>query len=68
VADNWHGTVALFHARTTQPRILTTGHRAYGSKGLHAHSGWDLKGQYVEFTSNKLGNPDVCLVAIPGDW
>ncbi|MCL4179536.1 MAG: hypothetical protein KJ072_17545 [Verrucomicrobia bacterium] len=68
VADNWHGTVALFNARTTQPRILTTGHRVYGSKGLHAHAGWDLKGEYVEFTSNKLGNPDVCLVAIPGDW
>ena len=68
VADNWHGTVALFNARTTQRRILTTGHRVYGSKGLHPHAGWDLKGEYVEFTSNRHGNPDVCLVEIPRDW
>lgn len=41
VADNWHGTVALFRAKTTQQRILTTGHRTYGSQGLHLHAGWD---------------------------
>jgi hypothetical protein len=64
-ADNWHGTVALFRAKTTQQTILTTGHRVYGSKGLHPHVGWDLKGEYVEFTSNKLGNPDVCLIQVP---
>ena len=68
VADNWHGIVALFDAKTTRQRILTTGHRVYGSGGLHPHAGWDLKGEYVEFTSNKRGNPDVCLVAIPADW
>jgi hypothetical protein len=67
VADNWHGTVALFRAKTTRQRILTTGHRVYGSKGLHPHAGWDLKGEYVEFTSNKLGNPDVCLIEVPKD-
>jgi hypothetical protein len=66
-ADNWHGIVALFDARTTEKRILTTGHRVYGS-GSHLHVGWDLRGRHVEFTSNRLGNPDVCVVAIPEDW
>jgi len=68
VADNWHGTVALFNARTTEQKILTTGHRVYGGKGLHLHAGWDLAGNYVEFTSNKHGNPDVCLIPISKDW
>lgn len=68
VADNWHGIVALFEAQTTRKRILTTGHRVYGSGGHHPHAGWDTKGEYVEFTSNKRGNPDVCLVAIPTEW
>ena len=68
VADNWHGTLALFNAKTTERKILTTGHRIYGSKGLHPHAGWDLKGEFVEFTSNKLGNPDVCLISIPKEW
>lgn len=63
-ADNWHGIVALFNAKTTEKKILVTGHRTYGS-GQHLHVGWDTKGRYVEFTSNKLGNPDVCLVAVP---
>ncbi len=63
-ADNWHGIVALFNAKTTEQKILTTGHRTYGS-GQHPHVGWDTKGRYVEFTSNKFGNPDVCLVAVP---
>jgi hypothetical protein len=67
VADNWHGIVALFDARTTERRILATGHRTYGSKGLHLHAGWDQTGEHVEFTSNKLGNPDVCVVALPKD-
>lgn len=65
VADNWHGTVALFDARTTAPRLLTTGHRVYGSKGLHPHAGWDVRGECVQFTSNQRGNPDVCLVVVP---
>lgn len=63
-ADNWHGTVALFDARTTERRVLTTSHRIYGSKGLHPHAGWDLRGECVEFTSNKRGNPDVCVVEV----
>ena len=45
-------------------RLLTSDHRIYGS-GAHPHAGWDLYGESVEFTSNKLGNPDVCIVSIP---
>lgn len=67
VADNWHGNIALFDAKTTRMRLLTTGHRVYGS-GAHPHAGWDLEGRSVEFTSNKLGNPDVCIVKIPLKW
>ncbi len=65
-ADNWHGTVALFNAKTTQKKILTTGHRTYGG-GQHLHVGWDLTGEHVEFTSNRLGDLNVCIVAIPED-
>ncbi len=66
-ADNWHGIVVLFNARTTEKKILTTGHRTYGG-GHHLHVGWDCAGKYVEFTSNKRGNPDVCIAVIPKDW
>jgi hypothetical protein len=63
-ADNWHGLVALFNAKTTEKKILTSGHRTYGG-GQHLHVGWDLTGERVEFTSNKLGNPDVCIAVLP---
>lgn len=66
-ADNWHGIIAIFDGRTTRKRILTTGHRTYG-KGAHPHVGWDLNSTSVEFTSNKLGNPDVCIGELPEDW
>ena len=66
-ADNWHGIIAIFDAKTTQMRILTTGHRTYGS-GAHPHVGWDLYSKSVEFTSNKLGNPDVCIGELPESW
>lgn len=66
-ADNWHGIVALFNAKTTEKKVLVTGHRVYGS-GLHLHVGWDLTGDRIEFTSNKRGNPDVCIAEIPKYW
>lgn len=66
-ADNWHGIITLFDARTTEKRILTAGHRIYGG-GAHPHVGWDLRGDSVEFASNKRGNPDVCIVKIPQEW
>ncbi|MBN1347803.1 hypothetical protein JXJ21_00180 [candidate division KSB1 bacterium] len=66
-ADNWHGIVALFNAKTTEKKILTTGHRIYGG-GIHLHVGWDLLGKMVEFTSLKLGNPNVCIGIIPENW
>jgi oligogalacturonide lyase len=66
-ADNWHGIIALFNAKTTEMRILTTGHRTYG-RGAHPHVSWDLTGESVEFTSNKWGNPDVCIGIIPEEW
>lgn len=65
--DNWHGIIALFNAKTTVKRILTSGHRTYG-KGGHPHVGWDLKGESVEFTSNKYGNTDVCIAVVPKEW
>lgn len=68
VADNWHGIVSLFNARTTQQKVLTTGHRVYGGGGLHLHAGWDLNDEFVQFTSTKYGNPDVCIAEIPKDW
>lgn len=67
VADNWHGIISVFDAQNSRTRILTEGHRMYGS-GAHPHVGWDLHGKSVEFTSNKLGNPDVCIGAIPSGW
>ncbi|KAA3663062.1 MAG: hypothetical protein DWQ10_01075 [Calditrichaeota bacterium] len=67
LADNWHGILALFDAKTTQKRILTTGHRTYGG-GAHPHAGWDLQGKMVEFATNKFGNPDVCIAVLPEDW
>lgn len=67
VADNWHGIVALFNAKTTEKKILTTGHRTYGG-GNHLHAGWDLAGKMVEFTSNKRGNTDVCIGILPENW
>jgi hypothetical protein len=66
-ADNWHGIIAIFDAKTTRMRILTTGHRTYGS-GAHPHVGWDLFSKSVEFTSNNLGNPDVCIGELPENW
>ncbi len=59
-ADNWHGDIALFDARTTEMKLLTTGHRTYGG-GAHPHVGWAPSGDRVVFTSNKRGNPDVCI-------
>lgn len=67
VADNWHGIIAIFDAQNTRMKILTSGHRIYGS-GAHPHAGWDLSGKSVEFTSNKRGNPDVCIGLIPLEW
>ncbi|MCB9501659.1 MAG: hypothetical protein H6696_06945 [Deferribacteres bacterium] len=67
LADNWSGILALFDAKTTQKHILSTGHRTYGG-GNHLHAGWDLQGKMVEFTTNKFGNPDVCIAVIPETW
>ena len=66
-ADNWHGIISIFDAKTTQQHILTTGHRTYGS-GAHPHVGWDLTGDSVVFSSNKRGNADVCIGLLPEKW
>jgi oligogalacturonide lyase len=66
-ADNWHGIIAIFDAKTTEMKILTQGHRTYGS-GAHPHVGWGLDDKSVEFTTNKFGNPDVCIALIPEQW
>lgn len=62
-ADNWHGIIALFDAKTTQMHILTQNHRVYG-KGAHPHVGWDNSGRKIIFSSNLRGNPDVCIMQI----
>jgi hypothetical protein len=66
-ADNWHGDIGLFHSVTTRTRILTQGHRTYGS-GVHPEVGWDRVGRQVVFSSHKLGNVDVCVATVPRAW
>lgn len=63
-ADNWHGHIMIFDATTTQPHLLTVGHRTYGH-GEHPEPGWDWKGERVEFNSNMFGNTDVCVATVP---
>ena len=65
--DNWHGDIAIFSARTSRTRMLTTGHRTYGS-GPHPHVGWDPTGNKVLFDSNRRGNSDVVIGEIPAEW
>lgn len=67
VADNWHGDIVLFEGKTTRPRLLTTGHRNYGS-GSHPHVGFDRAGKSVIFTSHLLGDENVCVATIPEAW
>lgn len=66
-ADNWHGVIAIASAATARDRVLTTGHRTYGS-GAHPHVGWDPTGYRVVFNSSKRGNPDICIAEIPEAW
>lgn len=67
VADNWHGDMTIFEAKTTRPLVLTTGHRNYGS-GDHPHVGWDRLSRQVIFASHKLGDVNVCVATIPPAW
>ncbi len=64
VADNFHGDIKLFEGATTRPHMLTRGHRTYG-QGIHAHPGWDNKGEQVIFASDKRGEQNVCVATIP---
>ena len=66
-ADNWHGDIMLWEAKTTRPHLLTSGHRTYGH-GEHPHVAWDQTGKAVIFTSEMLGDPNVCVATIPGKW
>ena len=66
-ADDWHGNIVLFDARTTRPYLLTGGHRTYG-KGAHPHVGWSPDGRQVIFTSNQRGQADVCIATVPENW
>ena len=66
-ADNWHGKIGIFSAKTARTRILARGHRTYG-KGEHPHPGWDPTGSKVVFTSNRYGNADVCIGYLPEKW
>ena len=66
-ADNWHGHIAVTDARTSHLRILTRDHRTYGI-GVHPHVGWAPDSKSVEFTTHKLGNPDVCIAYLPEAW
>lgn len=66
-ADNWHGDIVLFDAKTTRMHLLTTGHRTYGG-GDHPHVGWDRRSRRVVFASHKLGSVNVCVATIPEHW
>ena len=66
-ADNWHGGIGVFHARTTRMYWLTKGHRTYGH-GTHPEVGWDREGKQVVFASHMLGNVDVCVATLPKEW
>jgi hypothetical protein len=66
-ADNWYGDIGIFHAGTTRTYILTKGHRTYG-KGSHPEVGWDRRGEQVVFTSDMLGDANVCVATIPKAW
>jgi hypothetical protein len=66
-ADNWHGDIGLFHARTTRTYILTKGHRTYG-RGTHPEVGWDRNSRQVIFSSHMLGTVHACVASIPQAW
>jgi oligogalacturonide lyase len=66
-ADNWHGDIGIFSAKSARTRILARGHRTYGI-GEHPHVGWDSTGTKVIFCSNRRGNADVCIGYLPPDW
>ncbi|NOY37338.1 MAG: hypothetical protein GXO83_07150 [Chlorobi bacterium] len=65
--DNWHGHIAIIDERTSHLRLLTKNHRIYGG-GEHPHVGWAPDSKSVEFTSHKLGNPDVVITYLPEKW
>jgi hypothetical protein len=67
MADNWHGDIGIFSAKTSRTRLLTQNHRTYG-KGAHPHAGWDPTGTKVVFASNQRGNPDVVIGILPEKW
>ena len=66
-ADNFHGKIAIIDGRTSHLRLLTRGHRIYGG-GEHPHVGWAPDSKSVEFTSHKLGDPNVVIAYIPQKW
>jgi len=66
-ADNWHGIIAIFSGKTARTRILTQGHRTYGT-GEHPHVNWGPKGTKVTFNSNRRGNSDICIAYLPEAW
>lgn len=67
MADNWHGDIGIFSAKTSRTRLLTENHRTYG-QGPHPHAGWAPSGTKVVFTSNLHGNPDVVIGVLPEEW
>ncbi len=67
MADNWHGHIGVTDERTSHMRLLTKNHRIYGG-GEHPHVGWAPDSKSVEFTSHKLGNPNVCIAYLPEAW
>ncbi|MBI2433279.1 MAG: hypothetical protein HYV26_10440 [Candidatus Hydrogenedentes bacterium] len=66
-ADNWHGVIAITSGLSARYRVLTSGHRTYGS-GPHPHVGWDPTGYRVVFASNQRGNSDVVIAELPESW
>ncbi len=67
MADNWHGDIGIFSAKTARTRLLTENQRTYG-QGPHPHAGWSPSSTKVVFTSNLNGNPDVVIGVLPEAW
>lgn len=67
-ADTFHGAIAVFDAKTGEERVLTSGHRVFGSGGAHPHVGWAPSSDRVIFASNQRGQPDVVIGILPDDW
>lgn len=67
-ADNFHGDIVLFDARTAEERPLSRGHRVFGSDGAHPHVDRAPASDRGVYASDRRGNPDVVIRRVPQAW